>query len=624
MLRLVRHLDPRRSLAVAVGWLVIALSLVLALVAGVWLGALARSGLLQQHQQALASTADQLAAELDQALASRRQAIAAVADILGVDVGSDTPRVRHAMLEHLRLAYPEFGWIGLSDAEGLVVASSDGRFEGARVGERSWFTDGPNGAWIGDTDDAAASAEPRPPVGEASRAVYLAAPVRTMQGDIVGVLVAHLSLEWARKYTQGLRERLQLPGLVQTLVLDRNGQILIGPDSLEGKYWRSIFSDQAASSGARRASSKDGSQVVAAGFERLENGQSVQVVRARMAAVSALNRIGWEVRFIEPENPGFWRADGLWLRILWVSLGLGGVTALLGVLITRRLTRRLTRLTGSVEAVARGEAQHIELPQGSDEITRVATVFSEVLDALQRERGELRSLGTELERRVAVRTREIERLAAEMRYAAVVRERLNIARDLHDTLAHSMMAMLTEVRLLRKLHQHNPAALPDELAHAEQVAHQGLKEARDAIMQMRFNAVRDVGLGVALADAIRHFSERSGLAADYSRDPQAASLADERAETLFRMAEEVLRNVEQHAKASAVRVRLCDAADGHLELSIEDDGVGFDPHAPHPGHYGLVGLREQARLIGAELSISSTPHQGTRIRFGLRMTPDLQ
>jgi len=66
---------------------------------------------------------------------------------------------------------------------------------------------------------------------------------------------------------------------------------------------------------------------------------------------------------------------------------------------------------------------------------------------------------------------------------------LQIARDLHDTLAHSMMAMLSEVRLLRKLQVHDPDSLPDELARAEEVAQSGMNEARSAIAQMRVNSV---------------------------------------------------------------------------------------------------------------------------------------
>jgi signal transduction histidine kinase len=61
----------------------------------------------------------------------------------------------------------------------------------------------------------------------------------------------------------------------------------------------------------------------------------------------------------------------------------------------------------------------------------------------------------------------------------------------------------------------------------------------------------------------------------------------------------------------------------HLELRIEDDGVGFDPQARHPGHYGLVGLREQARLIGAELHIDSRRNQGTTLWLSLRIAPEI-
>jgi signal transduction histidine kinase len=193
----------------------------------------------------------------------------------------------------------------------------------------------------------------------------------------------------------------------------------------------------------------------------------------------------------------------------------------------------------------------------------------------------------------------VERLAEENRYAAMVRERLRIARDLHDTLAHSMMAMLAEVRILRRLHQHDPAALADELAHAEQVAQAGLDEARAAILRMRFHGVRDLGLGAALGDAVAHFTARTGIVVAYAADPQAAGFADARAETVFRIAEEALRNIERHAGASQVAVRLQD------------------------GDHGVVGLREQAQLIGATLAIDSTPGLGTTLRLGLGTEPDL-
>lgn len=619
MQRLLRYLDPRRSLATAVGWLILALSLIFALVAALWLGEMARTSLVQQHGRQLALSADQLAAELDQVLGARLQSLRAAAAMLGTDMGTDTPRGLRAVLDSLQSTYPEFEWVDLSDTQGKVVTASDDRLEGGSVADRPGFVQGLSGPWIGDARGAVPlDMKPPPPGGEAYRAVGMATPVRDRQGRAVGVLGAQLNLRWIRNYTQGLRETLHLHDAVQAWVLDSAGVVLLGPDALQGKRWHSAPVD------AVQVVSNDGGDVSVPAFERFADGQVVLVARAEARAGSALHALGWRVQLVEPADRAYQRADTLWLRIWWVSLGLGGGVALLGVLIARRLTRRLTALTRSVQNVGSGQAQRVEVPSGSDEVARIGAAFAEVLSALQLERGELRTLSAELEQRVATRTREVERLAEEMRYAAMVRERLKIARDLHDTLAHSMMAMLAEVRLLRKLHVHDPAALPDELVRAEQAAHQGLKEARAAITQLRFNAVRDVGLGAALADAIKSFSERTGLAVDFSSDPRAASLADERAETLFRIAEEALRNVERHAMASLVKVSLRDAADGRLELSIEDDGVGFDSSVPHPGHYGLVGLREQAQLIGAALGIQSAPHKGTTLRLALRVEPDLR
>jgi signal transduction histidine kinase len=86
------------------------------------------------------------------------------------------------------------------------------------------------------------------------------------------------------------------------------------------------------------------------------------------------------------------------------------------------------------------------------------------------------------------------------------------------------------------------------------------------------------------------------------------------------MAQEALHNVERHSMATRVSVKL-EATSDQLELLIEDNGIGFDSHEPRPGHYGLVGLREQADLIGAKLRIDSAPQQGTRISVTLRMAP---
>ncbi len=411
-------------------------------------------------------------------------------------------------------------------------------------------------------------------------------------------------------------------------MLDRAATVLVGPDALHGRRWGGIVLEEpppiepvwaSASTAAALADLESRTPR----FERLPDGQTALIARAPMSIGAQYPALGWQVQLSESKEQVYRRANALGVRILWISISLGAATALLGALGARHLTDRLKRLTRSAAAVGRNEAERIEVPSGRDEVAQLAAAFAKVLDALHQERSELLSLSSELERRVAVRTREVERLAEESRYAAVVRERLKIARDLHDTLAHSMMAMLSEVRLLRKLEMHDLKSLREELARAEEVAHEGLNEARTAITQMRVNAVRDTGLGSALGKAFGRFIDRTALSGEFIADPGAASFGDERAETLFRMAEEALRNIERHAMATRAVVTL-ETVDGtQLKLSIEDDGVGFDPGAPRQGHYGIVGLHEQAHLIGAHLCIDSAPGRGTTLTVTLRMTPEM-
>ena len=401
------------------------------------------------------------------------------------------------------------------------------------------------------------------------------------------------------------------------LILDRANTVLVGPASLRNRPWSGVSDGEQIPFDVEAAASPG-----APHFELRPNGSVALVARAPVSMLGTPDSKGWRVQLSEPKAHVYQRADALAVRILWISICLAGVTAFIGSLGAGRLTQRLRRLTASAVAAGGDPEVPISVPRGTDEVAKLGAAFAQVLDDLRQERRELLALSEDLERRVTLRTREVERLAEESRYAAVVRERLKIARDLHDTLAHSMMAMLSEVRLLRKLQAHDPAALAEELRNAEQVAHAGLIEARTAIAQMRVNAVRDTGLGSALANAFDRFLDRTGLQGRFVQDPHAGSFGDERAETLFRMAEEALRNIERHAGAARVEMRLTSLDESTLQLAIEDDGTGFDCEIARPGHFGLVGLREQAQMIGAELAIESGDG-GTRVTTTLRTIPDL-
>jgi signal transduction histidine kinase len=604
----ISELDPRRSLMAGIVWLVVALAASFSIAASIWVGSIARDDIVQQHLRRLTLETDQLGTDLSQAIASRLDAAGAVGRTLQ---GESSPA---AAFDSLEEAYPQLDWIALVNTQGTVAAARDrgsGLVAGSSVAATPWFIAALRAPWIGMIEATNSAGAPPAPRGISPSFGQLALPLRDARGEVLGVVAANLSWHWATNHMPRLSEAPDPRDAAQALLLNRDGLIVVGPEDLRGRPWPGVAQAPApdgAASGPR--------------FERLPGGAIVLVARAPVNA-SYGAQPGWVVQLGEPNEHVYQRADALRLRILWISLALGAATALAGALGARHLTDRLKRLAQSAAAVGRNDATQIDVPPGRDEVAQLAAAFAKVLDDLQRERSELLALSSDLERRVAVRTREVERLAEEARYAAIVRERLKIARDLHDTLAHSMMAMLSEVRLLRRLQAYNPERLADELARAEEVAHEGLIEARTAITQMRVNAVRDTGLGAALAKAFERFIDHTGLGGEIHVDPDAARFGDERAETIFRMAEEALRNIERHAMARRVSVALTAVAGTHLELRIEDDGVGFDPEAAHPGHYGLVGLREQAKLIGAELRIRSKLNQGTTLWLSLRIAPEV-
>jgi signal transduction histidine kinase len=607
-------IDPRRSLVAGLIWLVVALAFSFACAASLWAGRVAREIVVQQHVRRLLLETDQLASDLGQAVSARMAAARTVR--------AATPLPRTFAV--LAAQYPDQGWIAVADETGTVIAG-DGSFpEGTSVIAAPWFASGRERPWIGVIESGADGVKGNrgsPLLGD------LSLPLRDAAGHTLGVVATHLTWRWATRDLRRLSAGLEPVGSAQTLILDADDRVVVGPKALLNQRWQGLPTTDPLpieTAGALPAARDPaGPAADAPRFENLPGAQIALVARSPVTVDPDGALAGWQVQLSEPKERVYQRANALAVRILWISVCLGAATALIGALGARHLTNRLRRLTRSAASVGRNEIERIEVPDGRDEVAQLARAFAKVLDDLRRERSELLALSGELERRVAVRTREVVRLAEESRYAAIVRERLKIARDLHDTLAHSMMAMLSEVRLLRKLQAHDPASLADELARAEGVAHDGLNEARTAIAQMRLNTVRDTGLGPALAKAFGRFIDRTGLIGEFVSDNEAARFGDERAETLFRMAEEALRNIERHAMASRVTVTLSMKNDSHLSLRIDDDGIGFDTGLSRPGHFGLVGLREQAQLIDAELHIRSAPNEGATLLVTLRIAPEV-
>jgi signal transduction histidine kinase len=161
----------------------------------------------------------------------------------------------------------------------------------------------------------------------------------------------------------------------------------------------------------------------------------------------------------------------------------------------------------------------------------------------------------------------------------------------------------------------DPPAARAELNKAQVTAKRGLEETRAAISDLRANIVEELGLSGALqrqSDVLQQRTSATVIFESCGKEPQ---LSKEQAETLFRIAQEAMNNIERHAQAKQVHVKL-DTCEG-MAVSIKDDGIGFDADAMEDDRFGLRGMRERAELIGAHLRVDSTAGHGTSVTVSL-------
>jgi signal transduction histidine kinase len=584
-----RHqLDPRLHIAAAIGWAVFGVVTLAALIAAHLASNQAEHRARLDAESLLAEFATQVRDALSMGLETRRSLLQVTAAQISAGTDLDPASLRRTLLT-AQAQFPEFTWLGVADASGRVVADTGSTAPQADVSALPWFRQGRKAPFVSDLHAPGMVTDVAKVIGDGQTPRLLDAAAPLASG---GALGAFLAWPWVEHQVLRMQQALNKNRQVELLLVARDGSVLVGPSNWTGRNL------------ARDDDAKEG-------------GDYVIGSRAHLRLADGLG-LGWTTIVRQRAELALAPARTTRRTVFLIVFVAGLMAAAVAALATSLLTRRLTRLAVDAEAVRLGGRRSLAAPAGKDEVSRIGATLSQVVDHLQSEKQALQTLNTELDRRVAERTLRIERMADEARYAAVARERLRIARDLHDTLAHSLMALLTQLRLVRKLRgQMSATELDEELGRAEDVAKTGLSESRAAIAQMRDNGVRDTGLGAAVLDLTRRFGARTGVTVDLKADDAVVSLTDERAETVFRIIEEALRNVERHAGAQAVRVGLRSTPiEGDrtlVNIEVADDGVGFDPALPRPGHYGLRGVQEQAALIGARLSVRSEPGKGTQI-----------
>jgi signal transduction histidine kinase len=207
------------------------------------------------------------------------------------------------------------------------------------------------------------------------------------------------------------------------------------------------------------------------------------------------------------------------------------------------------------------------------------------------------------------------RYATTMEQLTLSRERNRLARELHDTLAHTLSGVAVQLEAARSLWEPEPGAAREMLEQALASTRDGLGAARRAIHALRVDRLEDLGLALAIRDLARSTAARAGLSLELQMPESVGDLDPAVEQAVYRIADEALANAARHAQARDLLVRLERTVD-ELKLTVADDGQGFDTgQLPPEGHYGLQGMRERAELAGGELEIESQAGKGTTVRL---------
>jgi signal transduction histidine kinase/ligand-binding sensor domain-containing protein len=208
-------------------------------------------------------------------------------------------------------------------------------------------------------------------------------------------------------------------------------------------------------------------------------------------------------------------------------------------------------------------------------------------------------------------------LHAQREFGAVLGERNRIAREIHDTLAQGYVGISVQLEVLAELLRHNKVeAAATQLDTTRAHVREGLAEARQSIWALRSQDSGEKTLPVRLR-RVTEKAESSGLDAKFSVFGAYRPLPPNTEREILRVAQEAIHNVEKHAGAQHLSVRL-DYGPAEIALEVRDDGRGFamsEETASAPGHYGFTGMRERAAAIVGTLEVTSEPGAGTSVRL---------
>ncbi len=274
-----------------------------------------------------------------------------------------------------------------------------------------------------------------------------------------------------------------------------------------------------------------------------------------------------------------------------VALAVGSVV---NFFLVRVALRPIDDLEDLAERVSVGDfsARGIPSPFADAALLRLGNTVNGLLDSLAAER------------------RRIQDLGAEVVYAQDA-ERARVSRELHDSIAQTLAAARFQLTAAGTEAQ---GELRNRLAAASSLVGAALEEVKNVSYSLHPRVAEDLGLEAALETLARQVEDRSGIEVQVTSMVAGAPIPVNIAATLFRVAQEALRNIEAHSHAKLATVDVM-SHNGSIRVEVADDGCGFDPASVRfpAARSALASVKDRVTLAGGILNIVSAPNGGTRV-----------
>ena len=314
----------------------------------------------------------------------------------------DVDATRNA-LESLQRSMPEYAWIGVTDPEGRLTASTGRLLEGAKVDARPWFQAGRQGLHASDYHPAVLLGKLLPKAPDPWRFVDVSAPLKDAEGRFVGVVGMHMSWQWARKRAAELLTPALREYGAEVLVVRDDGTVLLGPPSLIEQRidTASLRLAAAGETGSMRETGPDGKTYLT-GYSRTGVDGDPATLR-------------WSVLVRHSEDAALADSRRLERRMIGLSILMAAILAGCAVLLARRLTRPMDALSNAIERAAHETdagrpAPEIPVVAGFHEARVLSQAMRELVRSEEAHREALETMNLQLESTVALRTAELHAL----------------------------------------------------------------------------------------------------------------------------------------------------------------------------------------------------------------------